>query len=234
MVKSFRFLLRFTLVNLGAIVSFIAAVIVGCYATGVPDNPGNVVYSSLFVNYYTMLPTFILLCLLLYAMALCTNNLNLGLSMGARRGDFFWAIQGIILFYTAVCWAIQWLLSVFPMAAGWTEWNNLSLLANYAGRPWIFPLLCITLLVLGCLLGLLMVRHSVQAAVVLIISCLMIMGTTILMLLSARTNIVVFLTGTGWEWIFTTLPRLLPVILIAVAAGGELLMWRAIQNYTVR
>lgn len=231
MVKSFRFLLNFVWVNLSAIFGFIAVVIVGCYFSGVPDSAFR---GSLFVNYYTMLPTFILLCLFLYAMALCTNNLNLGLSMGARRVDFFWAVQGIILFYTAVGWALEWFLSVLPAAAGWAERDQWAVLAAYRDRPWTFPLLCVVLLVLGCLLGLLMVRHRVLAAIMIALSSFIMMGSTMYMLLSAQTNITVFLTGAGWGWLFTTLSKILPVILIAGAAGGELLMWRAIQRYTVR
>lgn len=231
MVKSFRFLLNSALVNLGAIFGFIAVVIVGCYFSGVPDSASR---GSLFATYYTMLPTFILLCLFLYAMALCTNNLNLGLSMGARRVDFFWAIQGIILFYIAVGWALEWLLSVFPAAAHWEVRDQWTVLAAYRDRPWTFPLLCVVLLVLGCLLGLLIVRHRVLATIIITLSVFIITGSTMFMLLSAQTNITVFLTGIGWEWLFTTLPRILPVILIALAAGGELLMWRVIQTYTVR
>ena len=231
MVKSFRFLFNFAGINLAAIFSFIAAVIVGCYAAGVP---GSAFRGSLFATYYTMLPTFILLCLFLYAMSLCTTNLNLGLSMGARRKDFFWAVQGIILFYTAVGWALEWLLSVLPAAAHWTVRDQWTALAAYRDRPWIYPLLCITLLVLGCLLGPLMVRHRVLAAIIMALSTFIIMGSTMFMLLSAQTNITVFLTGDGWRWLFTTLPRILPIILSALAAGGEFLMWRTIQNYTVR
>lgn len=231
MVKSFRFLLNFALVNLAAIFGFIAVVIAGCYIT---DSTDNIVYSGLFANYYVMLPTFILLCLFLYAMALCTSNLNLGLSFGARRVDFFWAIQGVILLYTAAGWVLEWLLSVLPAAAGWAERDQWAVLAAYSGKIWTFPLLCVTLLVLGCLLGLLMVRHRVLTVIILTLSVIIITGSTMFMLLSAQTNITVFLTGRGWDWLFTTLPRILPVILIALAAGGELLIWRAIQTYTVR
>ena len=38
MVRSFRFLLQFTWINLGAIFGFAAVIIAGCYVTGVPDN----------------------------------------------------------------------------------------------------------------------------------------------------------------------------------------------------
>ena len=231
MIKSFRFLLHFALVNLAAIFGFIAVVIVGCYIT---DSTDNIVYSGLFTNYYVMLPTFILLCLFLYAMALCTNNLNLGLSMGARRVDFFWAIQGIILFYTVVGWALEWLLSVFPMAAHWTARNQWIVLEAYRDRFWIFPLLCVMLLVLGCLGGLLMVRHRILATLIIIAACFIMIGATMFMLLFTDTRMMITLTGIGWEWIFTTLPKILTAILAVSAVGGELLIWRAIQHYVVR
>lgn len=231
MVKSFRFLLNFALINLGAIFGFAAIVIVGCYATGVPDNPSD---SNLFTNYYAMFPTMILLFLFLYAFALCTNNLNLGLSLGARRRDFFWAIQGIFLFYMAVCWALQWFLSVLPAAAGWMERDRWSLLTAFSGKVWTYPLLCAALLVLGCLGGLLMARNRILATLIIIASCIIMLGATVFMLLFTDTRMTITLTGTGWEWLFTTLPKILTIVLAVSAVGGELLIWRAIQTYTVR
>ena len=52
-MKSFRFLLSYSWVNLGAVFGFAAIVIVGCYITGVPGNP-NV--GNLFETYYAMFP----------------------------------------------------------------------------------------------------------------------------------------------------------------------------------
>ena len=231
MVKSFRFLLSFVWVNLGAIFGFAAIVIVGCYATGITDGSSDY---NFFASYYAMLPTFILLCLFLYAFALCTNNLNLGLSMGARRKDFFWAIQEIILFYTVVCWALHWVLSVLPSAAGWADQRSLPLLRLYSGKVWFFPLLCVVLLVLGCLGGLLMARHRMLATLVIIFACLAMTGVTVFMLLSTNAGIMAYLTETGWGWLFTTLSKILIAVLAIAVVGGEFLMWRAIQRYTVR
>lgn len=231
MVKSFRFLLSFAWVNLGAIFGFAAVVIAGCYITGIPDDS---VYNNLFANYYAMFPVMVLLCLFLYAFALCTNNLNLGLSMGARRADFFWAVQGIILFYTAICWPLQWLLSAFPSVAGWAYQPQWDLLALYSSMVWTYPLLCIIIMILGCLGGLLMARHRMLATLVIIFACFAMIGVTVFMLLYTNTKIVVFVTGSGWEWIFTTLPKIIIAVLAVAAAGGELLIWRAIQTYAVR
>lgn len=231
MAKSFRFLLHFALVNLAAAFVCAAILIVGCYATGVPYDASR---HTIFEIYYSMSPFIILLFLFLYAFTLCTNNLNLGMSFGARRRDFFWAIQGIILFYTVVCWALQRFLTGLPAAAGWADRDRWSLLMLYSGKFWTFPLLCIVLLVLGCLAGLLMVRHRMLAAFLLVFVCLAASGGTAFMLIFTDTRMVTVLTGDGWEWVFTTLPKILIVVLAAAAVGGELLMWRAIQNYTVR
>jgi len=53
MVKSFRFLLGYSWVNLGAVFGFAAIVIAGCYVTGVPDDPNA---GNIFETYYAMFP----------------------------------------------------------------------------------------------------------------------------------------------------------------------------------
>ena len=138
MIKSFRFLLNFAWVNLGAVIAFAAVVVGGCYATGVPDNASR---SNLFETYYAMFPTMVLLCLFLYAFALCTNSLNMGLSMGAKRSDFFWAIQGIMVFYAVVCWMLYWFMSAFPAIANWEVRERWVLLSTYSGNPLTYPML---------------------------------------------------------------------------------------------
>ncbi len=228
MVKSFRFLLNYAWVNLGAIIGFAVVVIGGCYATGVPN---DLEVGNLFETYYAMFPTMILLCLFLYAFSLCTNNLNLGLSMGAKRTDFFWAIQGIILFYTVVCWVLYWFMSAFPIIANWEVRDRFTLLSTYSGKPWTYPLLCIVLLILGCLSGLLMVRSTILGTIVVIFSVLLMTGANALMLLFADTNLAVLF---DWAWLFTSLPKILAGVLAVSFVGGELLIWRTIQRYTVR
>ncbi len=231
MVKSFRFLLNFAWINLGAIVGFAAIVIVGCYATGVPDHTE---VGNLFETYYAMFPTMVLLCLFLYAFALCTNNLNLGLSMGARRGDFFWALQGIMVFYAAVCWVLQWFMSVFPAVANWEVRDRFRLLSTFSGKPWTFPLLCVILLVLGCLSGLLMVKSKILGTIVVVISIFVTMGATVFLILSVDTRMMDFVYDTEWKWLFTTLPKIVTGALAVSFVGGELLIWRTIQRYVVR
>lgn len=227
MVKSFRFLLNFAWINLSAIFGFAAIVIAGCYLTGVPRNAEN---GNLFETYYAMFPTMILLILFLYAFALCTNNLNMGLSMGAKRTDFFWAVQGNMAFYTVVCWALYWFMSAFPAIANWEVRERWSLLGTYSGKLWLYPMLCMTMLVLGCLSGLVMVKNKILGTLLVILSIFAMMGITVFMLLSADTNLMDFLVDSIWN----DLPKVMVGILAAAFVGGELLIWRVIQRYVVR
>lgn len=231
MGRSFRFLLNFAWANLSAIFGFAAIVIAGCYITGVPGNTEN---GNLFETYYAMFPTMLLLFVFLYSFALCTNNLNLGLSMGARRVDFFWAIQGIMVFYAVVCWALQLFMAAFPALANWEVRDRWALLDLFGGRVWVFPLVCLVLMVLGCLSGLVMVKNKIIGTILVMLSILVMMGVTVFMLLSADTNIMDALLETQWARLWINLPKVMIAVLAAGAVGGELLIWRVIQRYVVR
>ena len=231
MGRSFRFLLNFAWTNLGAIFGFAAIVIAGCYVTGVPNNAEN---GNLFENYYAMFPTMILLCLFLYAFALCTNNLNLGLSMGARPNDFFWALQGIMVFYAVICWALQLFMSAFPALANWEVRDRWMLLNLFGGRVWVFPLVCIVLMVLGCLSGLVLVKSKILGTILVTISIFVMIFVTVFMILSADTGIMDYLMETEWGWLWTTLPRIMIAVLSIGAVGGEFLIWKVVQRYVVR
>lgn len=231
MGKSFRFLLNFAWVNLSAIFGFAAIVIAGCYITGVPGNTEN---GNLFETYYAMFPTMLLLILFLYAFALCTNNLNLGLSMGARRTDFFWALQGIMVFYAVVCWALQLFMSAFPAIASWEVRERWALLDLFGGRVWAFPLVCLVLMVLGCLSGMVMVKNKIVGSILVTVSIFVMVVVTVFMILSADTNIVENLLETEFGWLFTVLPRVMIGVLAVGAVEGELFIWWFIQRCIVR
>lgn len=231
MGRSFRFLLNFAWYNLAAIFGFAAIVIAGCYLSGVPSNAEN---GNLFETYYAMFPTMILLILFLYAFALCTNNLNLGLSMGARRTDFFWALQGIMVFYSVVCWLLQLFMAAFPALANWEVRDRWALLDLFGGKVWIFPLVCLVLMVLGCLSGMVMVKNKIVGSILVTVSIFVMVVVTVFMTLSTDTNIMENLLETGLGWVFTVLPKVMAAVLAVGAVGGEFLIWKVIQRYVVR
>lgn len=231
MARSFRFLLNFAWTNLSAIFGFAAIVIAGCYITGVPRDAE---IGNLFETYYAMFPTMILLILFLYAFALCTNNLNLGLSMGARRADFFWALQGIMVFYSLVCWALQLFMSAFPGLSNWVDRDRWALLDLFGGKVWVFPLVCFVLMVLGCLSGMVVVKNKVLGAILVTVSVIIMVVVTVIMLLYTDDYVIATVSNTEWGWFWDALPKVTTAVLAVSAVGGELLIWRTIQRYIVR
>ena len=231
MVRSFRFLLNFAWINLGAIFGFAAIVVAGCYLTGVPNSAEN---GNLFETYYAMFPTMILLILFLLAFSLCTNNLNLGLSMGARRTDFFWVLQGIMVFYSVVCWLLQLFMAAFPGLAHWQVRDRWALLNLFGGRVWAFPLICLVLMVLGCLSGMLMVKHKIIGTILITVSIIIMVVVTVFMLLFTDARMGEPFREAGLGWVFTVLPKVMIGVLAVGAVGGELLIWNVIQRYVVR
>ena len=231
MIKSVRFLLGFAWANLGSLFGFATIVIAGCYATGVAE---SVKVGNLFETYYAMFPTMILLCLFLFAFAMCTSCLNLGLSMGARRADFFWALQANMAFYAVVCWGLQMFMASLPALANWEVREEWALLDLFGGRAWAFPLMCVLLMVLGCLSGMVLVKNKILGAVLVTLSVFLMIGATVFMLFSVDTDLMELLYDTEWGWLWTALPKVMIAVLAIGAAGGEMLIWRVIQRHVVR
>ena len=63
MLKSFRFLLQFAWVNLGAVLGFAAVVTAGSFLTGVPNGAQNI-----FETYFSTLPLVVLIILFIFVM----------------------------------------------------------------------------------------------------------------------------------------------------------------------
>ena len=133
-----------------------------------------------------------------------------------------------------VCWLLQLFMSAFPAIANWEVRDRWALLDLFGGQVWVFPLVCLVLMVLGCLSGMVMVKNKIIGTILVTLSILVMMGVTVFMLLSADTNIMVFLLETEWAWLWVALPKVMIAVLAMGAVGGELLIWRTIQRYIVR
>ena len=228
MVKSTRFLWQFVWVNLSAIFAFAAIVVGGCYITGVPQGAQN-----LFKSYFQAFPLMILFILYMYGFALCTNSLNLALSFGARRRDVFWGIQGTLLLYTAVCWLLQLFMSSLPALGNWTQ----------LGRPWVmggngglalFPLLCLTALVLGSLSGMAMARSRALGVILIVAAVLALLAGSVVLFILADLELWSFLLGSEWSFMWGRLPYLLLGLALLALAVGEAVIWRTVKGYAVR
>lgn len=221
MVKSFKYLLQFAWINLGAILGFAAIVIAGAYLTGVPQGANN-----LFRTYFGTFPLMTLIMLFLFSYALCTSNLNLALSFGARRRDFFFAIQGVLLLYAGVCWALQAVMSAIPDLFGWTSVDRWSFLMSLGGLTnWQYPLACLTIMTLGCLCGLLYVRSKGWGVLVMVVTILGGIAATMVLLIFLDSQ-----PGTPGALTAT----ILTCGSVGVIAVCELLIWRTVHRFVVR
>ena len=221
MVRSLKFLLRSAWVSLGSMLAFAAIVTAGACLTGVPQGANNI-----FQTYFGCFPVLTLLMLFLYTYALCTSDLNLALSFGARRRDYFLALQLILLLYAGVSWALQTVMSAIPDLFGWTSVDRWSFLMSLGGLTnWRYPLACLTIMALGCLCGLLYTRSRAWGIVVMVLAILGgIAATTVLLLFAdARPGSPGGLVAAALTW-----------GAVAVTAVCELLIWRTVNRYIVR
>lgn len=125
-------------------------------------------------------------------------------------------------------------MSAFPVFANWEIRDKWALLDLFDGRVWAFPLVCMVLMVLGCLSGMVVVKNKVLGAILVTLSVFVMIGVTVFMILSADTGIMDYLVETEWGWLWTTLPRMMIAVLAAGAVAGEFLIWKVIQRYVVR
>ena len=221
MVKSFRFLLQFAWINLGAVLGFAVVVTAGAFATGVPDGAVN-----LFETYFSTLPLVVLIMLFVFASSLCTSSMNLALSLGARRRDFFLAVQGILLLYTGVCWLLQLAVSAVPVLFSWSRPERWSILTALRGPHLLsYPLLCLAVLMAGCVCGLIFVRSKALGVLLFCAAgVLAIFGIIFLMTAS----------DTWGEAHLGVLPVVLTGAAVAVIGVSEVFLWRTISRYGVK
>ena len=125
-------------------------------------------------------------------------------------------------------------MSAFPVFANWEIRDKWALLDLFDGRVWAFPLVCMVLMVLGCLSGMVVVKNKALGAILVTLSVFVMIGVTVFMILSADTGIMDYLVETEWGWLWTTLPRMMIAVLAVGAVAGEFLIWKVIQRYVVR
>lgn len=228
MVKSFRFLLQFAWINLAAVLGFAAIVIVGCYATGVPRGTNN-----LFGVYFRAFPLMSLYMIYMFGLALCTSNLNLGLSFGAKRRDFFWAMQGVVVSYAGVFWLLQVFMSALPRLGSWNDYNGLWIVGGIAWQG-VFPLLCLAVILLGCLSGLAMVRSKVAGIVLIVAAVLFLLVGTIILSVLADLKLWNFLSTGEWSGLWNCLPFALLGAAVLIVLVSEAIIWRTVGRFMVR
>lgn len=121
---------------------FAGVILAGCYFTGVPTEG-----RGLFYGYFNMFPSMLMMVALFTGTALCTSSLNHALSYGARRRDYFWGLQGIILLNTLVYCAMNAAFLALPELLNWhPDFNGTKFSPT-------FPLAMVMVHAVGCAVG---------------------------------------------------------------------------------
>lgn len=221
MAKSLRFLLQSAKVNLSILAAFAGVLAAGAFATGVPAGADN-----RFSTYYGLFPLMSVMCLFLFAFAHCTSNLQLALSFGARRRDYFLALQGYMGFSALVCSILQAILAWIPQATNWVNSEvMISLLTLGSKAFWVFPFLCLTVQCIGGMVGLLFFRSRILGALILVFFMTFAIAATVVIMLEANHQDFLLLGD---------LPAILSALLTAGAVAGEWVMWRKISHFAVK
>jgi len=221
MKKAFRSLLTFHLPNLAFIAVLAFSIALGAIAAGVPQGADN-----LFRNYYLGFPFMVLMALYMLSFNLCTTNLNLVLSFGCRRRDYFVAFQLIVAAYTLTSTLICALLAALPRLQGWVGMEQWSMLFTNGLSVALFPLLCICMMGLGTLCGLIFLKNRILGMILILVG----------MLVSGLIMMIFLLIMADWRHIplWGSLPAVLVAIFVAVAVLCEFFSWRHISRYCVR
>jgi len=217
MIRTGRFLLRFSWPNWAVMLGFVAVLLLGSVLTGVPNGEEN-----LFSSYFLSFPLFVAMLMMILSFSLCSIYLDVALSFGARRRDYFRGIQGILLLDTLIGCALAWSMALLPEVLDWgyNEAFYAAEMLRWAG--WLYPLNIFGQAALGCVAGLAMARSKVWGTVLMIAAVLLSVGFLIVMVLGK------LLSLPDWLW-----PAAAAVMAV-MAAGSEIVLWRAIKRHVVR
>ena len=224
MKRSFRYLWQFTAVNLMVIAAFAAVLPVLTVVVGGETNPqpgaGNMV-----ATYFGMFPLMAVIIVFLLATNLSTINLDMAVSMGGRRQDYFRGMQVAFAAYALTCWGLSLVLTRIPGWLNWPDPEQWRMLLSLGNQPWWwYPLICMTAAAAGAVCGMLLVRHKVLAVFFLAAAALLGVASVVFLMLSTFNSI----------YLWGDMHRIIPGLLAAVLVICEGVLWRYIKGYCVR
>ena len=217
MTRCFRFLLRFSLINLAIFAAAAAVIVGGAFVTDVPS--GN---TNLFSTYFDGFPALSLFILFMMAFSM-TSTLTLALNFGATRNALFAAVQGMLAVYAVGGWAISALFSALPVWCGWPrEGAATALMLNTSPA---FLAAGAAAAVLGVLSGVMMIRSRLLGGLLIVLAVLLMLAGTFWLVITGGA-----FSGEGWG----SLPWLLPLALGLAAAVADAFLYRYLKGYVVR
>lgn len=166
--------------------------------------------------YYTGIPLMLLVFALIYCSNLTVSRLHVALSMGCGRTCFFASAQVNILLFSA-------LMTLYFVVTSRLYETHFSTTANLMWQVpwWLFSLCTVAASVMGMGVGLVIGKSRVRGALALI---------GVMMATIALFTVLMIAGENAWgdlEWI-------LPMVLVAVVAVLEIVLWRSIRRVVVR
>lgn len=217
MARCFRFLLRFSLINLSIFAGAAAVILAGAFITEVPEGHVN-----LFSTYFDGFPALALFIAFMMTFSMM-STLTLALNFGATRKALFGALQGVLAIYAVGGWAISVLFSSVPVWFGWSRQGAASALVLNTGPAFLAALAAAA--VFGVLSGVMMIRSRVVGTILMVLAMLALLAGTFWLVITGDR-----FSGEMWG----DLPWLLPLGLGLAAVVADGFLYRYLKGYVVR
>ena len=218
MRQTVRFLYRFSWPSWLIMAFFAAVILLGAVLTGVPRGTDNI-----FATYFVMYPMLIPMLTMILSFSLCSCFLNVALSFGARRRDFFLSLQGVLLLDVLIGCALAWLMACLPQTLGWAGSNEIfSVQAFLEWAGGLYALMIFGEAALGCAVGLLLGRSRILGTVLVVLASLLSAGLFLVLTLSGILNLPPWLRPAA------------AAVSAGMAVGSEAFLWRSIRRQVVR
>lgn len=217
MTRCFRFLLRFSLINLSIFAAAAAVIVGGAFVTDVPS--GN---KNLFSTYFDGFPALSLFILFMMAFSM-TSTLTLALNFGATRKALFGALQGVLAIYAVGGWAISALFAAVPVWFGWPREGAATVLTLNSGPAFLAAGAAAT--VFGVLSGVMMTHSRLLGSMLIILAMLLMMAGIFWLVITG---------GSFSDGMWGDLPWLLPLAPGLAAVAADVFLYRYLKRYVVR
>ena len=225
MKRAFRYLWLTVSFSVLVLCGLAVVVTLGAVYFSGGDPAAQEMHRNLFSSYFGLFPLMSILILFILSFNLCTIDLQIAVSFGARRRDFFLGLQGALLVYSLSIWALQAVMSRVPVLLEWSDLDRWNMLMGNGMGFGTYILMVMAVLSMGCLCGLVFTRSKVWGIVV--ICAVAVVGIIMVV-------VQMFTAFNRDTQIWGDLPWLLTVGFGLVLAGAEIGIWKFVKGYCVR
>ena len=189
------------------------------------DAAAQEMHRNMFSSYFGLFPLMSIIILFILSFNLCTVDLQVAVSFGARRRDFFLGLQGALRIYSFVIWGLQAVMSRVPERMGWSDLEHWQMLMGNGMGIGTYLLMVMAVLSMGCLCGLVFTRSKVWGVVVL---CAVVIVGIIAVVVQ------MFTAFNRDTQIWGDLPWILTAVFGLILLAAEAGIWKFIKGYCVR